>query len=73
MERYERSGCPKEATTDENIELVYSLVMCDRRRSLRDIARQIVISFRAAQSVLTDILGMSKVSARWVPRMLTKD
>ena len=29
------------------------------------------ISFGAVQSILTDILGMSRVSARWVPRMLT--
>ena len=29
------------------------------------------ISFGAVQSILTDILGMSKVSARWVLRMLT--
>ena len=47
--------------------------MCDRRRGLRDIARQIGMSFWAVQYILTDILGMSKVSARWVPRMLTKD
>ena len=42
MEDYERSGRPKpfEATTDENVELVHSLIMCDRRRSLRDIPRQ---------------------------------
>ena len=25
------------------------------------------------QSILTDILGMSKVSTRWVPRMLTDE
>ena len=31
------------------------------------------ISFGAVQSILTKILGMSKVSARWVPRMLTDD
>ena len=41
MEDYERYGRPKEAITDENVELVHSLSMCDRRRSLRDIARQI--------------------------------
>ena len=35
------------------------------------MARQIGIRSGAVQSVLTDILGMSKVSARWVPRMLT--
>ena len=47
--------------------------MCDRRRSLHDIARQIGMSFGAVQSILNNILGMSKVSARWVPIMLTKD
>ena len=41
VEDYERSGRPQEITTDENIELVHSLIMYDRGRSLRDIARQI--------------------------------
>ena len=45
MEDYERSGRPKEATADENVELMHSLIMCDRRRSLRDTARQIGISY----------------------------
>ena len=34
----ERSGRPKEATIDENFEIVHSLVVCDRSRNLRDIA-----------------------------------
>ena len=46
--------------------------MCDRRKRLFDIARQIGISFGAFQSILTNSLEMSKISARWV-RMLTKD
>ena len=64
MEDYERSGRPKEATADRNVEIVHSLIMCDRRRSLCDIARQKGIRFVAVQSILTDVLGMSKVSAR---------
>ena len=36
-------------------------------------ASEVGISFEAVQTILTDILGMSKVSARWVPRMLTDD
>ena len=60
VEYYEPSRRYKEATTDEKIELVHSLIMCDRRRSLHDIARQIGISFGAVQSILTDILGMSE-------------
>ena len=47
--------------------------MCDRKRNLRDIAIKLGIRFRVVQSILTDILGMSKVSARCVPRMLTED
>ena len=66
------SGHPKEATTYENVEIVHSLVMCDRTRNLRDIASEVGISFGAVQSILTDILGLSKVLARWVHRMWPK-
>ena len=73
VEDYKRSRLPKEATTDENVEIVPSLIMCDRRRSLRDIAKQIGISYGVLQSILIETLEMPKVSARWVFRMLTKD
>ena len=56
-----RSGRPKDATTDENAEIVRNLVMCDRRRDLRSIASEVCISFGEVQTILTDILGMSKV------------
>ena len=41
--------------------------LCGRRRDLRSIASDV----GAVQSNRTDILGMSKVWARWVSRMLT--
>ena len=63
VEDYEWSWSPKEATTDENIEFVHSLIMCDRRRRLCDIAKQTGINFWAVQSILTDVLGIFKVSA----------
>ena len=51
--------------------------MCDRRRvrrrRLAKYSQQSGHKFGAVQTILTDILGMSKVSARWVPRMLTDD
>ena len=40
---------------------------------MRSIASEVGISFWAVQSILTDILDMSKVLARWVPRMWTYD
>ena len=69
----ERSGRHKEATTDGDIEIVHILIMRDTRRNLRDIASGVAISFETVQSILTDIVTMSKVSARWVTRMLTED
>ena len=52
--------------------------MCDRRRDQRSIATgsEVGIRFGGVQPILTDILGilgMSKLSARWVSRMLTDD
>ena len=73
IEDDERSGHLKDATTDENVEIVHNLVMCDRRPDLRSIASEVGLRFWAVRKNLTDILGISKVSARWVPRMLTYD
>ena len=47
--------------------------MCDRSRDLRSKASEVGISFGAVQTITTDTLGMSKVSAKLVPRMLTDD
>ena len=68
-----RSVRPKDATADENVKVVHTLVMCDRRRDLRSIAYDVGISLWAVQSILTDIFVMAKVSARWVPQMLNDD
>ena len=62
------SGHPKDATTDENVKVVHTLVICARKRDLRSIASKVGTSFGAVESILTNILGMSKVSARWTPR-----
>ena len=67
----ERSGHPKDATTDENVEIVHNLVMCDRRRDLRSIASEVGISFGVVQK--KKIKRISWVCPRWVPRMLTDD
>ena len=56
---------PKGAIADENVKAVHTLVMCDRRRDLRSITREVDISFGAVQLMLTNILGMPKVSVRW--------
>ena len=57
-------GRPKDDTANENFKVVHILVMCERRQDLRSIASEVGMSLRAVQLILTDILGMSKVSAR---------
>ena len=42
-----QSDRPKDVIVDENIKVVHTLVMCDRRRDLRSIAREVSISFGA--------------------------
>ena len=68
-----RSDHPKNATTDKNVKVVNTLVMCDRRQNMQSIASEVSICFGAVQSIKIDILGMSKVSARWEPQTLTNN
>jgi hypothetical protein len=48
---------PQEATNDETAKAVHDLVMCDRRRDLRSIAREVGKSFGSVQGILTDVSG----------------
>ena len=41
-----RSGRPKDATADQNVKVVHTLVICDRRRDLRSIASEVGIRVR---------------------------
>uniref|UniRef100_UPI00358E57AE histone-lysine N-methyltransferase SETMAR-like n=1 Tax=Myxine glutinosa TaxID=7769 RepID=UPI00358E57AE len=64
-----RSGRPVEVATPEMVDQVHEVVMKDRRATIRHVAETLGVSFGSVQSILTDKLGMAKVSARWVPRM----
>ena len=69
----ERSGRPKTATTDEMVDLVHQTVMKDRRLTVMDIAEACEISSERVHKILHQDLDMRKLSARWVPRLLTID
>jgi histone-lysine N-methyltransferase SETMAR len=68
-----RTGRPSTSVNEENVAAVEELVMEDRRVTVREIARALCISFDSVHSILHNHLGMSKVSARWVPRLLGPD
>lgn len=65
-----RSGRPSPATTKDKLDLASQIVMEDRWISCRQIAERLGISIERAGKILTEELGFSKVSARWVPRHL---
>ncbi|XP_065665495.1 protein GVQW3-like [Hydra vulgaris] len=69
----ERSGRPKTATTDENIAKVHQVVLDNRRIKVREIAEVMNISKERVCHILHENLDMRKLSARWVPRLLTLD
>lgn len=66
-----RSGRPISAVTTENVEKVKQLILVDRRIKQWEVARDVGISKERVHEIIHGHLGMSKVSARWVPRMLT--
>ena len=69
----ERSGRPVEVAIPETIEKIRNMVLADRRLKVREIVEAIGISHGSVVSILKDHLGMKKLSARWVPRLLTID
>uniref|UniRef100_A0A3Q0RHJ7 Mos1 transposase HTH domain-containing protein n=1 Tax=Amphilophus citrinellus TaxID=61819 RepID=A0A3Q0RHJ7_AMPCI len=64
---------PATATIQENTDLVHHMVMDDRRLTVNQIANAVGISQERVGNILHNKTGMSKVSARWVPRHLTPD
>jgi len=66
-----RSGRPIEAATPEIIDKVHDIVLTDRRAKVRELVEAIGISHGTVISILHEQLGMKKLLAKWVPRLLT--
>jgi transposase len=69
----ERAGRPKTHRTDENAEKVRKLVRSDRRLSVRTMAEELNLDRETVRKILPEVLGMRKVSAKMVPRILSDD
>ena len=52
---------------------VKEIIDGDRRLTVRDISQKIGISVGTVHTILSDKFGMNKVSARWIPRILSAD
>ncbi|EYC30978.1 hypothetical protein Y032_0004g1883 [Ancylostoma ceylanicum] len=68
-----RAGRPKSATTPEIIDKVHDMVLDDRRVKVNEIEEALGISHERVIHILHNELGLKKLSARWVPHLLTPE
>jgi len=68
-----QTGRPTSCTTPETVVRIQELTCQDRRRTIRDIAEEVEVGYGTCQRVLTEELGMHRVAAKFVPRILTAD
>ncbi|XP_045101297.1 uncharacterized protein LOC123498196 [Portunus trituberculatus] len=73
VEDDEGRGRPTTSKSNENIDAVRSIIEEDRRLTIHQIAETVSISVGSAHSILHEYLGLSKLSARWVPKALCPD
>jgi hypothetical protein len=69
----ERSGRPSTNTIPENIAKVREAILADRRHTIHDVCEIVGLSYGTIQRILADNLNMRRISARFVPRLLSDD
>ena len=70
VEDDERPGCLSTSTTDENVEKVKEMVINDRRITIREVADDVGISIGSCHAIFSNALGMKRVAAKFVPKLL---
>jgi len=68
-----RSGQPKTQRTDANVDRVRTLVRSGRRLGVRVIAEEMNMDRETVRQIVKEDLGMRKIFAKMVPRILTHD
>lgn len=63
----------KTSTTDEQVDAIHRVILDHKRVTIQQIAKNTNISASRVHTILTDILAINKLSARWIPRMLTPE
>lgn len=73
VENQPHSRRPRTSVTSENVEKVEQLILDNRRITIREISEEVAISVGSVEEIVRKELQFSKVSARWVPRILTTE
>ena len=69
----ERAGRPVSATTEDSVLGVKLMLEEDRRCTISEIVCELGLTRGTVYRILKDHLQLSKLSARWVPHLLTSD
>ena len=70
--RLGRESTDDTATTDAKLERIHRMVINERCVTVKHIADTLGISVVSVHTALTEILGMSKLSVRWIHRGIAK-
>ena len=68
-----RPGQPSTSTNDDHVETVHGVICGKRRLTVREVADEVGISIGSCHQIFTEELQMRRVSAKFVPRLLTND
>ncbi|UYV61210.1 rl [Cordylochernes scorpioides] len=69
----ERAGRPSTSTTDEKINEVEKIILANRRITVREVAEDLNISIGSCHLIFINDLGMRRVAAKFVPKLLNCD
>ncbi|UYV63016.1 hypothetical protein LAZ67_2002856 [Cordylochernes scorpioides] len=69
----ERAGRPSNSKTDEKIDEVEKMILGNRRITVREVAEDLNISIGSCDSNFINDLGMRRVAAKFVPKLLNCD
>ena len=68
-----RPGRPSTSTTNENTEAVKKIVIKNRQITIREVSEDVGISVGSCHAIFSDILGLKRVAAKFVPQLLNFD
>jgi len=73
IEDESRSGRPSSSRNDENIAKIREKLNEDRHYTIDELSEVTAVSWSSVQRILSQDLGMRRVAAKFVPRLLTED
>ncbi|UYV77010.1 hypothetical protein LAZ67_14002808 [Cordylochernes scorpioides] len=69
----ERARRPSTSTTDEKINEVEKMILANRRITVREVSEDLNISIGSCHLIFINDLGMRRVAAKFVPKLLNCD